>query len=479
MWLVKREVLQAMRAARSAGYEPSNEERAAFATAMREAYASNPSDRPHIMSVSEDTAEIVIEGVLTEKPDCWALMFGGGNATYEAIRKSLALADADPSVKKIVLNIASPGGHVNGLFETFAALDAVQKPIEVRSNFAASAAFGIAAVAGKIIATSPAAEFGSIGVAASFYVDDDQVDIASTDAPRKRPDVRTEEGIAMVREELDQLHELFADRIARGRSHTTGETVTAKMVNADFGMGGMFVAGTAKKRGMIDSIAAQPKRTRPGGRGSVASAFESNEFQSIARVGDSLIASDGTGQQFESTDGTTWTVRAAPVAHVGDTITTGGASVVGAEKINEPPAIVAEAPATTNASAKLGGAEQPKETIMNKDELKSQHPELFAAVLAEGTETERKRVLDHIKLGTASGANEAMLGAITSGASVVDCLADYHSASMKRDATKARQEETDAAGAAADGATGAAPVKSTAEEVDRLVGEILAGKVKL
>ena len=63
------------------------------------------------------------------------------------------------------------------------------------------------------------------------------------------PDVTTEEGKALVREELDALHELFAEAIAEGRG------TTVEKVNENFGQGGMLLAGAALKRGMIDTVA--------------------------------------------------------------------------------------------------------------------------------------------------------------------------------------------------------------------------------
>jgi ClpP class serine protease len=260
MWLLKEDVARAMRDAKLAGIQPTEEERAKFADAMRETYAGKSAEQSRNLKIAGNVAQIDIDGVLTEKPDCLALLFGGGNTTYSSIRKALAQADADPNVQTIVLNISSPGGQVTGLFETFAALEGTKKPMSVRASLAASAAYGLAAVAGPIQAVTPASEFGSIGVAVRLFMDEDVVDIASTEAPRKRPDYSTEEGQAVIREELDAFHELFVDAIARGRG------TKSAAVNAEFGRGGVLLAKQAQDRGMIDSIAAQPRRARAGKR---------------------------------------------------------------------------------------------------------------------------------------------------------------------------------------------------------------------
>jgi ClpP class serine protease len=258
-WLLKTDVAQAMERALRLGVRPTTQQLEKFAArieARLDAEASSSSMPPN-MTVAGDVAEIRVEGVLTEKPDFWAWLLFGSNTSYEDIRASLALAAADPAIKRVELAVASPGGSVTGLFDTLAAIEAFQKPMSVKASLAASAAYAIAAVAGPITATSVAAEFGSIGVAAKFVIDENVVDITSTEAPNKRPNPATEEGQAVIRAELDALHDLFVESIARGRG------TKPAIVNADFGRGGTFLAAESKKRGMVDKIAkAQPRAMR-------------------------------------------------------------------------------------------------------------------------------------------------------------------------------------------------------------------------
>lgn len=213
-----------------------------------EQVAALPARSP-VSYIDDSTAVINVRGVLTPSVDIIALLVGGGNTTYTEIREAVQAADADPTVASITLDIDSPGGSVRGLFETLDVLRATRKPVNARVSYAASAAYAIAAVTGKIDATSEAASVGSVGVATTYVVHPYAVDIASTNAPAKRPDVRTERGRAMAREHLDQLHELLVERIAAGRRTTTSR------VDADFGRGGVLTAREALRRGMIDSIA--------------------------------------------------------------------------------------------------------------------------------------------------------------------------------------------------------------------------------
>lgn len=239
-WLLDFDTFKKMKIAAQAGYKPSAEQQGKF-----EARES----RTRGLSIAGSIAEIEVKGVLTQTLDFFAFLFGGGNTLYGDIIEALAEADNTPAVEKIKLQIESPGGTFDGLFDTLAAIEQTRKPVEaVINNLGASAAFAIAAQADSITATNRAARIGSVGVAVTFDVPDDEVTITSTEAPKKRPDVTTDEGVAMVREELDALHEIFVESIAAGRG------TTVEKVNADFGRGATLLSDEAKKRGMIDGI---------------------------------------------------------------------------------------------------------------------------------------------------------------------------------------------------------------------------------
>jgi ClpP class serine protease len=347
---------------------------------------------PRIAVTAGNSMQISIEGILTKKPDFLVWFFYGANTAYRDIQSALAIAEQDSSIKTVVLDIDSPGGHVDGLFELLANLQSFTKKMEVRASLAASAAYAIAAVApGKITATNIAAAFGSIGVAAQYFVDDAIVDIASTEAPKKRPDLRTEEGKAAVREELDAIHALFVDAIATGRGTTVAD------VNQNFGRGGVLLADEAKQRGMIDAIAKPPKA----------------------------------------------------------------------------------APRKASADTEVGSKH------MNTQELKEQHPDLYAAVLQEGRSAgveegraageaaERKRVLAHLKLADTTGATKVARDAIESGASTMDegVFAEYQAAALNRSAIRDRQQETDKAAGAVNGAATTEDGRDLGDQVADLLAQ--------
>jgi len=247
MWLLLASIREAFEQAQKSGSAPSAQQQLDY-----EARISSGSGEglPRILTIAGNNAEIAIEGAITARPSLMAFIFGGGNTTYADINAALAVAEQDPEVDNITLAIDSPGGTIAGLFDTLAAIEAAKKPVKaVVSNVAASAAYAIASQADEIVATNRAAMFGSIGIVVRGFNDPDEFAITSTDAPKKAPDLSTEEGKAVIREELDALHEIFVDAIASGRSMSTDT------INAEFGQGATLLAGEALKRGMIDAVA--------------------------------------------------------------------------------------------------------------------------------------------------------------------------------------------------------------------------------
>lgn len=243
MWLLERLTAARMQLAIETGAMPTPERQEAWALSR----GSVSADR--ILSIGGSIAQIQVAGILTPKPDLLAAWFGGGNTTYAEIQAAIAQAETDERVKSVDFLIGSPGGAISGLFDTMAAISAMSKPTRALvSDMAASAAYGIAAQADTIVATNKAARFGSVGIAAEFYVDSHRVVVASSKAPDKAPDVTTEEGQAVIRAELDALHTQFAGAIAEGRG------TDIKTVNSRFGQGANLLAEDAKQRGMIDAI---------------------------------------------------------------------------------------------------------------------------------------------------------------------------------------------------------------------------------
>jgi len=250
-WLLEIEVKQRILEAIARGATPTADQQA-------EIEARGRNDQG-ILTVAGSEAQINVIGTLTKNFNWIAAYFGGGNTTYSDITSALASADADPIVKKITMNFDSPGGNVAGLFEAADAIKATKKPVTaVVDGMAMSAAYALASQADKILAAGKSSMVGSLGVAVSYTVRDDVVEIASTNAPNKRPDLKTAKGKAVIRAELDGIHELFASIVAEGRG------TSVENVNSSYGLGGMVLATPAIEAGMIDGFLLSDVPVKPG-----------------------------------------------------------------------------------------------------------------------------------------------------------------------------------------------------------------------
>ncbi len=210
------------------------------------------------------TAYIPIAGELVQTVNVCAALFGFVQTTYQSIIDNTLHAENNNDVEKIVYMIDSPGGYVSGVDETAMVIRNAKKPTESQiSNLGASAAYWLASQTDKIIATSPVAEIGSIGVIATVVdrsKEDEQYGIkryviTSKDAPEKAFDFAKEKDRKRYQERLNEIHNVFARRVAEGRK------TTEKDVNENFGKGGVLIAEKALKAGMIDGIMNNEKIT--------------------------------------------------------------------------------------------------------------------------------------------------------------------------------------------------------------------------
>lgn len=255
-WLIREDIAEQLTEARRAQQPTAQDLREMRADMGLE---RRDGDHPECLALAGDVAEIRVDGVLTEQPDFWAWLLGIPNTTYGDLLEAIAVAKASPAVRRVVVRVDSAGGECSGLFDVldaFADLRA-SKAVTVEAIEAHSAAYGIAAVAGPIEACGRASMFGSVGVAVSFLLRDNVLDLTNSASPDKRPDLRTDEGKAVVVAQLDAIYDLFADAIATGRG------TTVQRVAADFGRGASFTAEEARRRGMIDSIAGQEPTHSP------------------------------------------------------------------------------------------------------------------------------------------------------------------------------------------------------------------------
>lgn len=245
-----------------------------------------PGDRSAKASRVGSTAILAVHGPLTRRATGLSLLCGG--ASLQDITDGLREAVADDTVSRIVLDVDSPGGAIDGITELAAEIYEArqQKPISAFIDTkAASAAYWLAAQASEIVVT-PSGAVGSIGVFA-LHLDESRATDAAGITPTfiQAGEYKTEENPlqplssearATIQARVDVGYRMFLDDVARGRG------VDVAHVREAFGKGRMVLAREAVALGMADRVGvtvtqAQAKRTDPSW--SLAAAAEGRELE--------------------------------------------------------------------------------------------------------------------------------------------------------------------------------------------------------
>ncbi len=186
--------------------------------------------------------------------DILAEVFGG--TSTKKLMSDIAQIKLDPFIKSVVLNINSGGGEafgINELADMIADLNKTKPVTAYISGLGCSAAYFLAANAGRIVADKQA-WIGSIGVV-STWVDYSEFyksmgiiyeEVTSDNAPYKRLDPKNEEHRQIFKDELNGVAKVFEDSVAKGRN------VSVETVRTLFGQGAVMAGWEAKKAGMID-----------------------------------------------------------------------------------------------------------------------------------------------------------------------------------------------------------------------------------
>ena len=202
-------------------------------------------------------ANIPISGTLTPRAEICTSLSDGSQTLYSTIVQAIKQAEKMPSVREIHFIIDSPGGFVSGLDMASLAIRDCKKPtIAMVTGMAASAAYWLASQCDQVIALTPIAEIGSIGVLVEL-VDRSEADkneglqryvLTSKNAPEKFQDIGTKEGRDKVITRITEIESIFISRVAKGRK------VSLNKVKEDFGQGSVLIAKDALKAGMIDAV---------------------------------------------------------------------------------------------------------------------------------------------------------------------------------------------------------------------------------
>lgn len=205
---------------------------------------------PSPLTVIDNTAIIDIKGVLGYEASWLDELFGFSATSYESIIKLIDLANLDPNVQQIALNVESGGGIViDSIWEASDAIYSSKKPVTAyATNYCCSAAYLLASQASEgIVARHDLTNIGSIGVMATYYKDDkDVIVMRSSNANLKNAD--PEQYPEQYQASIDATEKYFINHISRSLGLTTDKIV------ADFGKGATITALEALERGMIKEI---------------------------------------------------------------------------------------------------------------------------------------------------------------------------------------------------------------------------------
>lgn len=214
-----------------------------------------PLENTQKATVRDGVATIPITGPIFPKANLMTELSGA--TSLDILARDFTAAVDDDAVGAIILDIESPGGVGIGIAE---AADMIaearpQKPVVAYvGGWAASAAYWLASAAGEIV-LHESAFVGSIGVVTAVPVQEQPdrdgyraIEVVSSNAPAKRADPRTDEGLAEIRAEIDALEQVFIAQVARNRE------VTAAAVVERFGRGGVKIGMAAINAGMADRL---------------------------------------------------------------------------------------------------------------------------------------------------------------------------------------------------------------------------------
>lgn len=211
------------------------------------------------VEVRDGVAIVPLQGPLFRKANLMTAYSGA--TSYQLAARDFQNALNDSNVRAICLEIDSPGGEVNGCHEFAAQIFAARgiKPVVAYvGGMACSAAYWLASAADEIV-IDPTAQLGSIGVVSTYYdVKGAQKQLGvkeyvfrSSQSPRKNLPPDTKEGADALQVTLDNLAQVFIDRVAEYRG------VKAEAVLNDFGQGGLLVGQAALDAGLADRFLSQ------------------------------------------------------------------------------------------------------------------------------------------------------------------------------------------------------------------------------
>lgn len=192
-------------------------------TNLRRAAAGVAPVQPPAFSPRGKLAVIPVVGVLTSRMENFWFSCG---TTYDYVSACLDKYAMDDSIAGVVLDVDSPGGAADGVFELAEKIRAFPKPVvSYARGLAASAAYILFSAAHHTIAHRTAL-LGSVGAYECYYSEGDIKYIVSSQSPKKILDVNVPEDAAVAQARVDQLAEMFITDLAKYVGVTTAQVLS-------------------------------------------------------------------------------------------------------------------------------------------------------------------------------------------------------------------------------------------------------------
>ncbi len=226
-----------------------------------ESFASffQANDTKEKYSKSSGFGVISVTGLLVSERDVWADFFGVSQTSYSEIIEAVSALCSDDSVEDIYMDFNTPGGYNDGLAACMEVIANSSKPIHGRvDSMCCSAGYFLLSQCAAATAKTRASRIGSIGTVVevtdwSEYessVGIKTIKITNSNSSDKRPNLNSDEGVAVVRDELDDIQSVWDEMIVEGRS----SAVNFSIENMHSLNGRTVTAKKAQSLGLIDAV---------------------------------------------------------------------------------------------------------------------------------------------------------------------------------------------------------------------------------
>ena len=223
------------------------------------------SGKPNELKIVNQTAVIPIKGPITKGDGFFSFFFNG--ASTRNIKTQIEQSIESPDVSKIILDIDSPGGTVDGSFELADFITKAKEQISIESfsdGSMTSAAYLIAAATDKIFISGKTNRVGSIGVIAThidFSKQNEQFGETITEIVSGKfknafsPDMPLSDlGKQALQDQVNYTFSIFAQDVADRRNMTVESIVNMEAA--------VFIGQQSIDIGLVDGVSTLDQLTK-------------------------------------------------------------------------------------------------------------------------------------------------------------------------------------------------------------------------